>query len=54
MLRNSVYLLLLLLRYILTIKENHELDEYFQTLLNFELPEHILFLNDFKQRLNRE
>lgn len=35
----------------LSLKEQHEIDEYFDTLLDASIPEHRLFLNDFKQRL---
>lgn len=36
------------------MKDVHELDDYFGTLLNFDLPEHRLFINDFKQRVLRK
>lgn len=41
-----------LFSYILKLKDTHDLDDYFGTLLDFEVPEHRLFLNDFKQRLS--
>ncbi|XP_065089173.1 activating signal cointegrator 1-like [Ochlerotatus camptorhynchus] len=39
--------------YILTIRGNQELDEYFKSLLDSGNPEHVTFLNDFKQRLRK-
>ncbi|XP_053692313.1 activating signal cointegrator 1 [Sabethes cyaneus] len=36
--------------YILTIRGAQEIDEYFKTLLDFKNPEHLGFLNEFKQR----
>ncbi|XP_058445486.1 activating signal cointegrator 1 [Malaya genurostris] len=39
--------------YILTIRAAQELDEYFKTLLDFNNPEHVGFLNEFKQRLKK-
>lgn len=35
----------------LTLKEPHEIDDYFETLLDTSIQEHRLFLNDFKQRI---
>nr|XP_029712289.1 activating signal cointegrator 1-like [Aedes albopictus] len=36
--------------YILTIRNNQEQDEYFKSLLDSGNPEHVSFLNEFKQR----
>lgn len=41
-------------RFIQTLRESHEIDDYFQTLLDFNIPEHRLFVNDFKQRMLSE
>lgn len=40
-----------MIEYILSLRDIHEVDEHFATLLDFEVPEHVLFLNDYKQRL---
>lgn len=40
-----------MISFILGMKSSEEVDEYFQTLLNYELQEHRVFINDFKQRL---
>lgn len=40
-----------MIEYISNLKDSHEIDEYFATLLNFDLPDHKRFLNDYKQRL---
>lgn len=37
--------------FVLSLKEPHEIDEYFGTLLDISVQEHRLFLNDFKQRV---
>ncbi|XP_055610120.1 activating signal cointegrator 1 [Uranotaenia lowii] len=39
--------------YILTIRGDQQLDEYFKTLLDFNNPDHVGFLNEFKQRLRK-
>ncbi|XP_055525404.1 activating signal cointegrator 1 [Wyeomyia smithii] len=39
--------------YILTIRGAQEIDEYFKTLLDFNNPKHMGFLNEFKQRLRK-
>ncbi|EAT33331.1 AAEL014389-PA [Aedes aegypti] len=39
--------------YIMTIRGNQELDEYFKSLLDSGNPEHVSFLNEFKQRLRK-
>lgn len=36
--------------FVLSLKEPHDIDEYFDTLLDMNIQEHLLFLNDFKQR----
>lgn len=38
-------------RFVLTLKDTHSVDEYFESLLDFTVEEHRRFLNDFKQRL---
>lgn len=38
-------------RYILGLKSPDEAEDYFQTLLDFSIPEHRTFFNDFKMRL---
>lgn len=40
-----------MIAYILTLKEPHAIDDYFESLLDFKYPDHRLFLNDYKQRL---
>lgn len=49
----SCYRRLCNFRYIMTIRGNQELDEYFKSLLDSGNPEHVSFLNEFKQRLSR-
>ncbi|XP_055382508.1 activating signal cointegrator 1 [Condylostylus longicornis] len=39
-----------MIRYILSLKTTDEVDEYFETLLNYDVEDHKIFLNDFKQR----
>ncbi|XP_062534457.1 activating signal cointegrator 1-like [Armigeres subalbatus] len=39
--------------YILAIRGNQELEEYFKSLLDSGNPEHVSFLNEFKQRLRK-
>lgn len=40
--------------YVLTLNEPHLLDNYFESLLDVQQPEHRLFLNDLKQRMFSE
>lgn len=35
------------------MKSADEIDEYFQTLLNYELPEHKAFMNELKQKFTK-
>ncbi|KAJ6623590.1 Activating signal cointegrator 1 [Pseudolycoriella hygida] len=40
-----------MIQFVQTLRESHEIDDYFGTLLDFNVPEHCVFLNDFKQRI---
>ncbi|XP_058833928.1 activating signal cointegrator 1 [Topomyia yanbarensis] len=42
-----------MISYILTIHGAQQIDDYFKTLLDFKNPEHVGFLNEFKQRLRK-
>lgn len=40
-----------MVEYILSMKSSDEAEDYFQTLLDFSIPEHRTFFNDYKMRL---
>uniref|UniRef100_U5EU27 Putative regulation of transcription n=1 Tax=Corethrella appendiculata TaxID=1370023 RepID=U5EU27_9DIPT len=43
-----------MIKYILSMQNHTELDEYFKTLLDFDKPEHVTFLQEFKQKLSKK